>query len=278
MVVGIYANKKKDIDLVNTKRFIDYLRKKNIECIVSRHLTEDFPNFKCYDIEDVKMDLLTVFGGDGTILRAVKKAVSFDIPILGINLGSLGFLDEVGKLSAEEALALILEGKYKIAKRSLITLKHNNLEQIALNDIVIRNANREVSNVVKLEAYWDDYLIDKFIADGIIISTPTGSTAYSLSAGGPVLSPELNALVITAICPHTLHNRPIVVSNTKPVKIKLIDERAEVFADGQLIAPLEVGCEIEICKSDKICQFISLSNQNFYNKLLNKLNKWSGIN
>lgn len=275
MTIGIYTNKRKDEGLINTKNFIGVLKKHNIEYVISRQLKEDFPDIKCYDDENIKMDLLAVFGGDGTILRAVKKAVAFDIPILGINLGNLGFLNEIGNYTAEEALNLIIQKKYQITKRMLLNLVFNGHDNIALNDIVIRNSNQQISNVIKLEAYLDDILIDKFIADGLIISTPTGSTAYSLSAGGPVLSPDLDVLVITAICPHTLHNRPIVVSDKKKIRIKLIEENANVFADGQLIGPLNTGKEIEITKSGKICRFISIDNNDFYTKLLTKLNKWS---
>lgn len=277
MVIGIYTNKKKDKNLVNTSNFINLLYKRGIQCMVSCHLKSDFPDLKCYDDENTKLDILTVFGGDGTILRAVKKAVSLDIPVLGFNLGNLGFLDEVGNYSAEEILNLIINKKYHIKERMLINTEYGGKTYIALNDIVIKNSNQEISNVIRLEAYLDNVLIDKFIADGIIISTPTGSTAYSLSAGGPILSPDLDVLLITPICPHTLHNRPIVVSNKKKIKIKIIEENADIFADGELVGNLKSGGEIEIVKSKSICRFISLENGNFYSKLLTKLNKWSGV-
>lgn len=276
MIIGICTNKTKDKNLNNTKNFISLLNKRKIECAVAVCLKEDFPNLKCYDEENIKPDILAVFGGDGTILRAAKAAVGFDIPILGINLGELGFLNEIGNHTAEQALDYIVRKQYDIKKRMLLTCGYQGKEHIAINDIVVKNGNTQISNVLKLEAYLDGVLIDKFTGDGIIISTPTGSTAYSLSAGGPVLSPDLNVLVITAICPHSLHSRPIVVSDEKKIKIKLMTEKADIFADGELLGKLETGRDLEVFKSKKVCRFISLNDENFYNKLLKKLNKWSG--
>lgn len=277
MVVGIHTNKIKDKNLKNTKSFIELLKQAKIDCLVSDSLKSDLPDLNCYD-KNSKLDFLAVFGGDGTILRTVSDAVKFDIPILGVNLGSLGFLNEVENSMLPKILDSIKEKKYKVKERFLLQTNTSNNLNIALNDIVVKNSNSKLSNVIRLETYLDNVLIDKFISDGIIISTPTGSTAYSLSAGGPILSPDLNVLVITPICPHSLHNRPIVVPDDKKIKIKLVSENADIFADGELIGRLVKDEFIVIDKSKKTCKFLSFNDESFYVKLLTKLNSWTNIN
>jgi len=276
MIIGIHTNKLKDKDLKNTKSFIELLKQSRIDCLISDSLKNDLKNLDCYD-EKSKLDILAVFGGDGTILRAVPDAVKYDIPILGINLGSLGFLNEIGDLSLPKIVDLVKEKKYNIKQRFLLQTNIGKKISLALNDIVVKNSNSKISNVISLETYIDSVLIDKFISDGIIISTPTGSTAYSLSAGGPILSPDLNVLVITPICPHSLHNRPIVVPDDKIIKIKLITENAAVFADGQFLCSLTKDEYIVIEKSKKTCKFLSFNDESFYVKLLTKLNSWTNI-
>ncbi|MCL1901782.1 MAG: NAD(+)/NADH kinase [Firmicutes bacterium] len=276
MVIGINTNKQKDKDLKSTKSFIELLKQAKIDCLISDNLKDDFSNLDCYD-KNSKLDILAVFGGDGTILRTVPDAVKLDIPILGINLGNLGFLNEIGNLTLQNIADAIKTKKYKVKERFLLQTYIEKKLSLALNDIVVKNSDSKISNVIKLETYLDDILIDKFVSDGIIISTPTGSTAYSLSAGGPILSPDLSVLVITPICPHSLHNRPIVVSDDKKIKIKLITENADVFADGQFLGKLTKDEDILVEKSQRTCKFLSFSDESFYVKLLTKLNNWTNI-
>lgn len=211
------------------------------------------------------------FGGDGTMLEAVKLTLSQNIPVLGINLGNLGFLTSCEKDVDTKAVIDAIKARNIESKMTLKTTGEGFLSH-ALNEVVIRATNYRP---VRIELYVDGAFVDCFHADGAIVSTPTGSTAYSLSSGGPILAPDVEAFVINPICAHSLHSRPIVVSANSHVTLKLVgDERAIVCIDGRKAKDLSTGEEIEVCKSQIQAQFITLDKSDFYNKLLHKMNSW----
>lgn len=226
-------------------------------------------------------DLLLVFGGDGTMLRVSREVAGSSTPILGINLGSLGFLTAVPSNHLETALEKVFEGDFTTDRRPLIEATSHvmgrPLTQIALNDFVIsRGAG---SRMIELEVRVDDELLTRYRCDGLIVSSPTGSTAYSLSAGGAIVSPASQVFTITPICPHTLSNRSVIVSLDACISVKALAPRPETLlaADGQVETKLQEGDEVIIKRSERELRLLKLKGQSFFRTLRQKLN-WSGSN
>lgn len=226
-------------------------------------------------------DLLLVFGGDGTMLRVAREVAGCRTPLLGINLGSLGFLTAVPSDQLGTVLQQVWANQFRVESRPLIQVTGvphgENLEQTALNDFVIsRGAG---SRMIELEVSVDDEVLTCYRCDGLIVSSPTGSTAYSLSAGGAVVSPNAEVFTITPICPHTLSNRSVVVSLHSAVKVRVVSDRPEIVvaADGQVEIKLASGEEITIRKSRRVLHLLRPSGNTFFKTLRQKLN-WSGSN
>lgn len=266
MRVGIFVNTTKNEANTTANKFGGLLIDNGIESKVI-NLKED-----CKDV-----DVIAVFGGDGTILRVVEYAIEYDVPILAINIGTVGFLTCLESNELEKALEIIKNGS-EIHKRSVLKIVSGDKKYYALNDATVqRNIDGgSMSEVVKLSLSIGGRLVDKFFADGIIISTPTGSTAYSLSAGGAIMTPDLNAFIATPICSHSLHNRPIVFSDAVTSKITVLDNspKCALFVDGKYVKTLTSGDVVETSKSKKTVKFFK-TNDNFFEKLLIKLNSWS---
>lgn len=210
-----------------------------------------------------------VLGGDGTILRTARYYAKYSVPIFGINLGRLGFLSQSKADKAKEALSLILKGEFKTENRLMLSALNGKLN--ALNDFVVRDEN--FSRTSRLYVHINNNTVCDYLADGVIISTPTGSTAYSLSAGGPVLVPELDVFVIVPICPHTMNARPIVIPSSEVIKITSNKDNVplKVCADGQnTVMPDE---QIEIVKSEYCAKLVILNirKNSFYSVLQEKL-------
>ncbi len=222
------------------------------------------------------VDIIIVFGGDGTLLETASFASNHAIPVLGINLGSLGFLSEVEKNEVYESLDMLLDGKYEVEDRMMLNAKlitdKKTLEFDVLNDFVLSRSSH--GGLVDLKLYMLDEPIDDFRADGIIFATPTGSTAYSLSAGGPLLDPSLDALLITPVCPHKIYSRAIVTSLDKDITV-LANEKCNqdtmLIGDGKPLAPFKLDDKLIITKSKLTTKLIRFKRHAFYNTLKNKL-------
>ena len=216
--------------------------------------------------EAIDCQFLLAFGGDGTMLHVASRT---NCPILGINLGNVGFLTQLeSNVDANEIISTLVNGS--IEQRPLLEVSVGDEKFIALNDFVIKTTSpRPISLSVKI----DGKFVDKYHADGLIVSTPAGSTAYSLSAGGPILSPDVKAIVINPICAHSLHSRPLIVSDHCKLDITIDGEKPWLIVDGREQVALDDYSNIQIYVSDKKAQFIS-DKHNFYNKLLEKMNKW----
>lgn len=238
------------------------------------------------DLRDIDVagssDLLVVMGGDGTILRVVSRLGEKLPPVFGINLGSLGFLTCLGPGEVVRAVDAILTGDYRLSERSLLKVELVTegapaRTYFALNDVVVSRGER--SKLVKMDVRIDGELLTNYNADGLIISTPTGSTAYSLSAGGPILMPDSGVFVITPVCPHVLTNRSTVVSDRSVVESRLTVSGQEVFinVDGQSSLEMRVGDVLRISQSDRILPLAMLPERPFSEVLRQKL-KWSGSN
>ena len=226
------------------------------------------------------VDLLVVFGGDGTILRTARLVRDRDVPIVGINLGVFGYLTEVNLDEMFSAMELILAGEFQVEKRMMLDVEINGgaetfREGTVLNDVVINRGN--LSRIVELETTVDGRYLTTFKADGLIIATPTGSTAYSLAAGGPIVFPELNSIIINPICPHTLTNRPIILPENAVIRVTLWtpEQGATVTLDGQVSFTVKSGDTITIRKSRYVTTLVSSPHRDYLEILRTKLG-WGG--
>ena len=225
---------------------------------------------------DKKIDFIISMGGDGTILGLAHTHVHLNAPILGINLGHLGFMADVPLTDIYPSLQDLLHGAYKIHERLMIQGEcPNGGSCFAINEIVVHRGRNPT--LVEIAIHVDGSYLNTFEADGIIISTPNGSTAYSLAAGGPILSPDLQAIVITPISPHTISNRPIVLMPNQEIQIQYSSEYApiEIRADGLESFELNTGEVFKIVRSTKTFKLVSLFRRDYFSTLRTKLG-WSG--
>lgn len=276
---GIHWNSTKSMGYEVALQLIDMLRRRGIKICVNDELAGqlNLPDLRVEAFEEC--ELLFVLGGDGTILSALDRAIPYDIPILGINLGRLGFLTELEINDLNDSLMdRVLTGDYRIDARMTMRIEgQDELKMFALNDIVITRSTPSV-RVLSLEYEADGTLVDCISGDGLIVATATGSTAYSLSSGGPIVLPGLDCFVLTPVCPHTLNARPVVVSSSHRITVRVRDDRggAQAVLDGRRIVPLnDESREITICRSDRQARFIRLMDRNSFGLLRSKLSEWT---
>lgn len=265
MRAGIYANVTRDDGLTVTKELIEKLNAAGIETILvkggflapEKNLT-------------AAPDWMITVGGDGTILRIVDACARRNIPILGVNMGHVGFLTEFEPGNIDGIPQLLLSREYVLDTRSLLQVEFDGKIFYGLNEVVM---TRQGVRMLDMTAETEGKLIDRYRLDGFIISTPTGSTAYSLSAGGPVMAPNSNAFALTPINSHSLHSRPIIISDEQTVVLTKMDGgSASVVVDGREVGKAE---SLTVKKASATASFVRLKDSNFYGKLLSKLNKWS---
>ncbi|MFM8469506.1 MAG: NAD(+)/NADH kinase [Limisphaerales bacterium] len=224
-------------------------------------------------------DLLLVFGGDGTMLRAARDTAEAGKPLLGVNLGGLGFLTAISARHFAKELRAVWLGQFTIETRPLIevngALGGKLLSRPALNDFVVSRGSG--SRLIELEVTVDGEELTRYRCDGLILSSPTGSTAYSLAAGGAIVSPSADVFTLTPICPHTLSNRSVVVSLNSAIGIRALSGRIETLlsADGEVVAPLAAGETVLIRRSARSVRLLHLAGGSFFRTLRQKLN-WSG--
>ena len=221
-------------------------------------------------------DLIIVLGGDGTFLRAFEAAMPWDIPMLGVNLGRVGFLTEMQPDRLEQDVELLAQGSYTFEPRMLLEVRTaSGQKAFALNEVAFNRSESSVG-VLSLSVSLRDGMVDRFSGDGLIVATPTGSTAYSLAAGGPLVGPGLDCMVLTPICPHTLAARPIVVSDRQAVSVSILGDahRARVVVDGRyIIAP--DGGEVVVRRAERNIRFVRLRPHSFFELLRGKLSDWT---
>ncbi len=269
MNVGIYCNKKY---LPDNLKYVRYIKERLSEYGISCSAV-------CSAVELDGIDVLMVLGGDGTILTVAADCARRGIKIMGINYGHMGFLAEFEQEKLDEAVSLLCDGNYATEKRSMLNVEIGGKSFIALNDVVIQRNTyaKKYSNTISLTATIDGSLVDNYLSDGVIVSTPTGSTAYSLAAGGSVLTPDIDAFILTPLCAHSLHSRPIVFSGNSVLKIFYNKEKTSVniCVDGIVVGEYEGFTEVKVTKSQYFTEFITSGKVNFFDKLLSKLTKWS---
>ena len=225
-------------------------------------------------------DLILVLGGDGTVLSTVRALGDFLRPIFGINLGTLGFLTCLGPADYRQAVQSIVSGGYRLSERALLEVEVFRAGQriehhLGLNDAVISRG--ALSRLIRLETRVNGALLTEYNADGLIVATPTGSTAYSLSAGGPLLTPDSNVFAITPICPHTLTNRSVIISDDAQVEVRLCDQQDEIYltVDGQQAIAMQALDWVHIRRAEKTLPLATMPDLPFFELARRKL-KWSG--
>jgi NAD+ kinase len=277
--IGIVVNLAKDPELISTKSIIDWLKKQQCEILLSNSIAEKMENYlNGYDMQYVyeKADFIIVLGGDGTMLGTARNVANFGTPILGINMGHLGFMTDVEATETFEALEKLLNGNYILEERMMIEATVINGDETkasfyCLNEIEI--ARGTLSKMITLKICINSQYFDSYNADGILISTPTGSTAYSLSAGGPIITPNVKVMLITPICPHSLSARSLVVSEEEIIEASIINSFHDAFLtiDGQIGYNISEGDKIIIKKSEYVTKLVKVSNRSFYDILKTKL-------
>ena len=224
-------------------------------------------------------DLAIVMGGDGTLLNAARSLVDYEVPILGVNLGRLGFLADVSPGELPHRLDEVLNGEFREARRALLHAQVLHEGQVtgeadALNDVVVHK--REVARMIEVDTFVDGRFLNAYHADGLIISTPTGSTAYALAGGGPILHPGLEAVVLVPICPHTLTHRPIVVKADSVIEVVLnaaTTTQTQITCDGQISLSIEPGDRLMIRKKERQVRLLHPVNHDYFKLLRAKL-RW----
>lgn len=270
----------------SVETLLDFLKGKKCETHIEKNflklinegseIDKRYDSFKTFTILDSSYDALISIGGDGTILRAVTYVKDTGIPIIGINTGRLGFLATIKKDQIKSALVEILRGRYKISKRSLLTInttpENKDLYDLnfALNEIAVSRKN--TTSMITVDTKLDGEYLTSYWADGLIISTPTGSTGYSLSCGGPVITPSANNFVITPIAPHNLNARPLVIPDSTEIQLKVSgrEDNFLVSLDSRIIT-LSNNTTITIKKAPFNIKMIELNDESFLNTLRQKL-------
>ena len=281
-MIGLIAHAEKPDARAAVRAMVDALKKKKIDFLLEKETAKLVGRRSQLDVRGLarKSELLVVLGGDGTILRVVHKLAEIVRPIFGVNIGSLGFLTCVGPTEIPRAVESLIEKDYILSPRHLLLAELRNaygksIRMSGLNDVVISRGQR--SQLVKMEVRIDGAALTDYNADGLIIATPTGSTAYSLSAGGPILMPDSGVFVVSPICPHVLTNRSTVVSDRSLIDIRLTVASQEVFvsADGRQSHAMRVGDVLTITRHKRELPLVMLPERLFPEVLRQKL-KWSG--
>ncbi len=278
--IGIITNVDRDADFTYTKILADSIVKQGGRAMMTDELSQKAGiGEQCGDENGVisRSELVVCLGGDGTFLKVARKVYMKELPILGINLGNLGFLTEVDRNNIDFAIEQLFDNRYVIEERMMLEAAINRKDkapvyETALNDAVITRG--AISRIIHVKTYINDVFVDSFPGDGLIISSPTGSTAYSLSAGGPIVEPDTNLILITPICPHILYSRSFVTKADSVVKA-VVDEdfnhNAMVTLDGQEGHEIGGGDIVEIRKSPYSIKLIKMNSRNFFNILRTKI-------
>ena len=287
MIIGCTGNYRKEEFYTILQKVHDILSKEDIEFIISSDLNKNSefnipPDYRIMDFRLMaqKCDILFAIGGDGTILSTVRRLEQNMKPIMGIHIGGLGFLSECTEDNLAESIACILNSNYTISERMLLEIQitpPNDSKEIywALNDIVVDHGSS--ARLLKVEVQVSDHYLNTFEGDGVIISTPTGSTAYSLSAGGPIIYPSMDSITVTPICPHSLSARPIVLKATEIITMSFPEhyEGISLAIDGQIKVNLDDQTKIQVKQAEYFAKLVSLPTNGYFKTLRTKMG-WSG--
>ena len=276
--IHVICKRKKEDAVSLAARIIEIYGKK-IDVFVDEESARSLGYTRQLEIEQVGegANLVIVLGGDGTLLSVARNLKGRDVPILGVNLGGLGFLTEISPEEFPEMLEKVTRGDYDISKRIMldVTVRRDEnkvFDFTILNDAVI--TKDALARIIDIETHVNDEYLTTFKSDGLIFSTPTGSTGYSLAAGGPILYPSMKNIIVTPICPHMLTNRPIILpANTIKAILQARDEKVVLTLDGQIGFPLEFGDEVVVKESSHVVSLVKSSSKGYFEILRTKL-KW----
>jgi len=275
--IGVIANPKKTEAKKSIEKIILWAKRNKIDCFFSeelKNLVSEKEKLLPLSNLPEESELMISLGGDGTMLKTARTVGKGGNPILGINLGSLGFITETTSKNLNKALNRLLKKEYQIEKRMILKTRidlKNQPFMFALNDVVIDKGG--VARLILMHLYDGDDFVCSYSADGLIISTPTGSTAYSLASGGPIINPKTNAIIVAPICPHTLASRPIIFSENHDLRIVVeCDQRdALLTVDGQIDKKLKSGNSVLVSKAKHMVNLIKFPESSFYSVLRKKL-------
>jgi len=265
------------------KRLLEICRRRGVEVVLDRQEAGDFSRAAPQvDLENEAVDLVVALGGDGTLLRAARMVAGKEVPLFGVNLGQLGFLTNTAEAELELGLARVLDGDAELDRRFTLQARvfgagaPKGEPLYALNDVVIHKPGAARVTPVHLTVGHDGARdeIGSFSADGVILATPTGSTAYSLSAGGPIVVPEVECIVVTPICPHSLAVRPLVVPATESINVRPMDpsHQLQLTVDGQVALTLDRRDEVVVERGEHDVSLVRLAGQTFFGTMRRKLN------
>lgn len=281
MKIGVVARLDIDRAVKLAEKIVNFLLERNVETFIDAPLVEKLKKDKNYqnlvcDLAEMDVNMVVAVGGDGTILRTQSFISKKKIPLLGINMGAVGFLTEIDPENALNAMTEVLSGNYFIEERTQLQVWHNRKLQTALNEVVLMT--RKPAKMLHIEIRVDNEVVEELRADGLIVATPSGSTAYAMSAGGPIVDPKVGAFIIVPICPFKLGARPTVVSNNSTIEVKLLKEgkKAVAVIDGQFEEEINYMDKITFKKAKDHAYFVRL-NKGFYKKVQEKLTK-GGVN
>ncbi len=272
MRIGVVARFDIDKSVELAGKIVEFLIEKDVDTLIDSNLASELNKYHdiASDLEDMDVDMVVAVGGDGTVLRTQGIINQKKIPLFGINMGAVGFLTEIDPAETFTALEQVLAGKYFVDKRTQLRVWHNKELHQALNEVVIMT--QKPAKMLHIEISVDDEVVEELRADGLIIATPSGSTAYSMSAGGPIVDPRVGAFIIVPICPFKLGSRPTVVPNDSVIKVKFLREgkKAVAVIDGQFEEEINYMDEFIFKKAENYAYFVRLS-KNFYRRVREKL-------
>jgi len=276
MIIAVFPNDQFPESYKIAKEIRDFLDKKGVKVVAEDDQAGKINAIPMSKVDPKEIKFLISMGGDGTILRLYNKYQDLNAAIIGINLGHLGFMADITINNIQPSLEDLLRGNYTIENRLVIRAeRRDGTRYYAVNDVVLHRGKNY--RLVELSVHVDGIYMNTFVADGLIISTPNGSTAYSLASGGPILSPNLEGFVITPICPHTISNRPFVLTSKHEIMIRYesVYESLDVCIDGQEHFSMQANETLTLCKSDHIFRLVNLTRNDYFSVLRTKLG-WSG--
>lgn len=259
-----------------TKQIVSILHAEGMRVSTEPWLEETLQEQVPFDHE-IDPEFVIAVGGDGTFLSAVQTAVLWDVPILGVNIGHIGFLIEIDIGQLPAMCKRMQAGEYTVESRMMLdVIRNGEILTTALNDVVISRAG--YARLITVKASVEDDLVARYMADGLIISTPTGSTGYSLSAGGPIVCPEVECILLSPVCPHSLQHRPVIADASQEITVEMDcepEQKVQLDVDGRMVSKLDVCESIKIRRSTKTAKLIRFGTQSFFHRIRDKLSEWS---
>jgi NAD+ kinase len=276
MMFALFPHEKKKHSFETAHQIREFLSKKGIAVVAEDEKAAKIGAIPLSQADPKEIRFLISMGGDGTLLRIAHRYSYLNAPILGINLGHLGFMADVPVKDIFESLTALLDGEYRVEERMMLeAISPEGKVLHAVNDLVLHRASNY--SLIELSISFDDVYVNTFVADGVILSTPNGSTAYSLAAGGPIVMPNLDAIILTPICPHTISNRPLVFSYNHRIQIEYLSpyDPIDVRSDGVDAFTLESHSKIIVQRSSQSFKLVNLLRHEYFSTLRTKLG-WSG--